>query len=61
MSSNYLYINFSDEDYTNFINLIKGRSIKDFGVDYTTGDKMITLSTCSNRGDKRLVVHAKIM
>ena len=60
-TNDYLYINFSNEDYTNFINLIKGRSIKDFGVDYTTSDKMITLSTCSNRGDKRLVVHAKIM
>ena len=60
-TNDYLYTNLSDEDYTNFINLIKGRSIKDFGVDYTTSDKMITLSTCSNRGDKRLVVHAKIM
>lgn len=60
-TNDYLYINFTDDDYTNFINLIKGRSIKNFGVDYTTSDKMITLSTCSNRGDKRLVVHAKIM
>lgn len=60
-TNDYLYINFTDDDYTNFINLIKGRSIKDFGVDYTINDKMITLSTCSNRGDKRLVVHAKIM
>ena len=60
-TNDYLYINFSDEEYTNFINLIKERSIKDFGVDYTINDKMITLSTCSNKGDKRLVVHAKIM
>ena len=60
-TNDYLYINFSDEDYTNFINLIKGRSIKDFGVDYTINDKMITLSTCSNKGNKRLVVHAKII
>lgn len=60
-TSDYLYINFSDEDYVNFINLIKGRSMYDFGVDFTTSDKMITLSTCSDRGDKRLVVHAKIL
>lgn len=60
-TNDYLYINFSDTDYSNFINLIKGRSIKDFGVDYTIQDKMITLSTCNNKGNKRLVVHAKIM
>lgn len=60
-TNDYLYINFSDDDYTDFINLIKGRSIKDFGVDFTTSDKMITLSTCSDGGNKRLVVHAKIM
>jgi sortase B len=60
-TNDYLYTNFTDDDYTNFINLIKGRSIKDFGVDYTTNDKMITLSTCSDNGKKRLVVHAKIM
>ena len=60
-TNDYLYTNFSDEDYVNFINLIKGRSIKDFDVDYTINDKMITLSTCSSKGDKRLVVHAKII
>ena len=60
-TNDYLYINFSDEDYLNFINMIKGRSIHDFGVDYGINDKMITLSTCNNTGDKRLVVHAKIM
>ena len=60
-TNDYLYINFSDEDYVNFINKIKGRSIRDFGVDYSINDKMITLSTCNNTGDKRLVVHAKIM
>lgn len=60
-TNDYLYINFSDEDFTNFINLIKGRSIYDFGVDVTTNDKIITLSTCSDRGNKRLVVHGKLL
>ena len=60
-TNDYLYINFSDADYINFINMIKGRSIYDFGVDVTTDDKMITLSTCNNTGDKRLVVHAKLI
>ena len=60
-TNDYLYINFSDEDYASFINMIKARSIHDFDVPYGINDKMITLSTCSNTGDKRLVVHAKIM
>ncbi len=60
-TNDYLYINFSDEDYINFINMIKGRSIHDFNIDYGIGDKMITLSTCNDTGDKRLVVHAKII
>ncbi|MBP3920276.1 MAG: class B sortase [Bacilli bacterium] len=60
-TNDYLYINFNDQDYTNFINMIKGRSFKDFGIEFTTNDKMITLSTCTDKGDKRLVVHAKII
>ena len=60
-TNDYLYTNFTDEEFVTFINLIKGRSIYDFGVDVTTGDKIITLSTCSDRGDKRLVVHGKLL
>ena len=60
-TNDYLYVNFGDEDYTNFINTIKGRSIHDFGVDFGLDDKMITLSTCNGSGDKRLVVHAKVL
>ena len=60
-TNDYLYINFSDDDYIKFIDLIKSRSIHDFGVDYTINDKMITLSTCDGSGDKRLVVHAKLI
>ena len=60
-TNDYLYINFNDEDYFNFINKIKSRSIHDFGVEYGVNDKMITLSTCNGSGDKRLVVHAKII
>ena len=60
-TNDYLYVNFGDEDYTNFINTIKARSIHDFGVDFGLDDKMITLSTCNGSGDKRLVVHAKVL
>lgn len=60
-TNDYLYINFNDEDYSNFISMIKGRSIHDFGVEFGINDKMITLSTCDGSGNKRLVVHAKII
>ena len=60
-TNDYLYINFSDEDFVNFVNMIKNRSIHNFNVDLTLEDKIVTLSTCSNYGDKRLVVHAKIL
>lgn len=60
-TNDYLYINFSDEDFVNFVNMIKNRSIYNFNVDLTLNDKILTLSTCSNIGDKRLVVHAKIL
>lgn len=59
-TNDYLNINFSDNDFINFINLIKDRSIYNFGVDLTKDDKIITLSTCSDRGNKRLVVHGKL-
>ena len=43
-----------------FINLIKGRSINNFGVDVTTNDKILTLSTCANNTTK-IVIHAKLI
>lgn len=60
-TNDYLYINFSDEDFVSFINMIKDRSIYNFNEDITLDDKIVTLSTCSNIGDKRLVIHAKIL
>ena len=61
VTSDYLDINFStDEDYINFINMIKNRSINNFNVEVTTNDKILTLSTCYKDDSKRLVVHAKM-
>ncbi len=50
----------TDEDFMNFIDLIKERSIEDFQVDIKPDDKILTLSTCSNHRN-RLVVHAKLI
>lgn len=57
----YLKTNFKTEPYDKFLTTIKNRSIHDFGTDVTTDDKIITLSTCTNRGTKRIAVHAKMI
>ena len=57
----YLKTNFKTEPYENFLNTIKGRSVYDFGIDVTTDDKVLTLSTCDNTGTKRVAVHAKMI
>ena len=49
----------SDEDYEKFIKTIKSRSVKDFGVDVTKDDTILTLSTCANDNNHRMVLHAK--
>lgn len=56
--NNYIYA----ENYAKFINEIKSKSIYDFGIDVTTDDKILTLSTCADSaGTKRLVIHAKLI
>lgn len=61
-TSDYLQVNFTtDEEWNEFINMIKGRSIYDFGVNVNTDAKILTLSTCSSSRDTRLVVHAVLV
>ena len=58
-TSDYLQVTFSsDEEWLQFTDLLKSRSIKDFGVEIKPEDKILTLSTCSSSRDTRLVVHA---
>ncbi len=52
---------FSKEEYQTFLDMIVGRSIYNFKQPVTTSDKILTLSTCQNRGDERLVIHAKLI
>ena len=52
---------FSDEEYIKFINNIKKRSIYDFNVEVSKDDNILTLSTCTNIGDGRIVLHAKLI
>lgn len=55
----YLTTEFSENEYTDFIKTIESRSIKDFGIEVTNQDSIITLSTCANDNRYRVVVHAK--
>ncbi len=58
-TTDYLKVNFADNnDFIDFVNMIKKRSLYDFNVNVTEDDKIITLSTCSGT-NRRLVIHAK--
>lgn len=58
----YLQNNFYNEnDYLEFLNTLKSRSIYDFGLDVGASDKIITLSTCSDDNKGRKVIHAKLI
>ena len=62
VTNDYLYNNFdSPEQFNEFINKIKSRSIYNFGVDVPSDGKIITLSTCQNSGKNRLVIHAVLI
>lgn len=58
VTDDYLQTSFeTDEEYLNFIQMIKERSIFKSDVEITKDDRILTLSTCQDT-DKRLVVHA---
>ena len=50
----------TDEEFINFVNMIKGRSIYDFNTPVTTSDNILTLSTCYDDYSK-MVIHAKLI
>lgn len=55
----YITTNFeTDNKFQKFIDTIKSRSIKDFDVDISTEDHILTLSTCANNNKYRVVLHA---
>lgn len=58
VTDDYLKTNFSNqEEFFNFINLIRSRSIFKSDIEINADDKILTLSTCANTQD-RFVVHA---
>ena len=56
----YITTNFgTDNEFQKYIDTIKSRSIKDFNVDVSTEDHILTLSTCADNNKYRVVLHAK--
>jgi sortase B len=47
-------------EYKQFLDTLKSRSIKNFGVELTENDQILTLSTCANDNRYRVVLHAKV-
>ena len=62
VTNDYLYANFGDlEEFNAFIDMIKTRSIYDFGVEVNKNDHILTLSTCGATSAQRLVIHAVLI
>ena len=55
----YITTNFYGNSFENFIRTLERRSVKDFGVEVTINDEILTLSTCDNNNNYRVVLHAK--
>lgn len=55
----YIQTDFQNNEFEEFIKTIKQRSKKDFNVDVTSKDNILTLSTCANNNKYRVVLHAK--
>ncbi len=61
VESYYITTNFAtDEEYENFLNTIKNRSLYNFNTNLTKEDRVLTLSTCYS-DTERTVVHAKLI
>ena len=53
----------SDTEFLDFLNTVKKRSYKNFGLTLNANDRIITLSTCNGSGNtnRRTVIHAKLV
>lgn len=59
--SYYITTDFNNnEEYTNFLNTLKSRSLYNFNISLTSEDRILTLSTCYD-DTRRTVVHAKLI
>lgn len=57
----YIDTEFKKNEFKKFVKTLKDRSIKDFKVEVTEEDSILTLSTCADNNKYRIVLHARIM
>ncbi len=57
----YIDTEFKEGEFQKFVTTLKNRSKKDFGVEVSEEDNVLTLSTCANNYRDRIVLHAKKM
>ena len=58
----YIQTNFNNEtEFGKFVETLKKRSKKDFNVNVSGEDNILTLSTCANNNKYRVALHAKKM
>ena len=61
-TSDYLEINFeTEQEFLNFTNKLINRSAYNFYTSINKDDKILTLSTCYNNDNERVVLHAKLI
>ena len=61
-TNDYLIADFSSKDkFQEFLHLITDRSKYNFNTPVASSDKILTLTTCSGNGSKRLVIHAVLL
>lgn len=62
VTNDYLYANFGDlNEFQTFLDMIRSRSIYDFGINVSKDDHILTLSTCGPTSATRLVIHAVLI
>ncbi len=57
----YINTEFKDNEYREFIDVIKSRSNYDYGVIVNENDDILTLSSCYKTIYQRVVLHAKLI
>lgn len=55
----YIDTEFKKNEFSKFTETLKKRSVKDFNLEITEEDSILTLSTCADNNKYRIVLHAK--
>lgn len=55
----YITTSFGNQNFGEFVNKIKSRSVHNYGVEVGEEDSILTLSTCAGNNKYRVVLHAK--